>query len=324
MKIAIKRTFVVDIDLKRKDLEYIRESIVECSIKQVVSSPSGNFLLANVGGVLFVLLDAHTIQIISFDSLKESEKSRHLIQVSNFHFLNENLLASVQGSNKILFWRMNYKKISPMAYLDCLDIPETSFNDYFVTKISSFLSEKKIIIDQRVKAHHWTKDSSKLEVTYNTLFDLKTTAPWFSFDLTRKSKHLMDDLRKMTPSLLIIIDSEMHLNIVWADIFVAMYGFQPMNFSREQVSAGYTLSSDKLIQGIKHNSSHCDQLLSFKQPHRLSLHLETKDIADIVISKLPNQKAILILSLNLQLQILSYDLLVKGFMEHGCYHQAKR
>lgn len=295
-------------------------------IKEAVISPSGDFLVVNVAGAIFCLLDAHTLQMISMEALiNNGGGSTSLLQLSHIHFLNEHLLVSVEQNANILLWRMDSRSIFPVAYLDCMDVPPEEKDDLLINKIFSYTSSTKAIAETMFRGKFWTKSESAETVTYDSFFDQKALAAWFSFDPSNKPEAELDEVRETPISLLFVLDNQMSLSAVWTDVLLAMYGHEPSaNTKRDHVTVGYTLSTEKLIQGIKHNAVEIGGLVKIASHAKMKIDLEGKAIADIVIGSFAGQRVMLVLYLNLQFQILSFDLMVKGFMEHRCYNSNKK
>lgn len=326
LKISVKRTFYVQFDLDHQEIAFIKESFIDSTIREVEVSPSGNFMIALIGGVLMVLLDAHTLQIVSINTLNHNDgESVHFSQMSHIKFMNEYLIASVEYKHKLLLWRMDTKKLYPVIYLDFLEPSIENKEDFKIENLIHYESDVKALQENRFRGKFWTRNGQTKKVTYDELFDLKVLSSWLTMEQSKKNRYVLEELRNMSPSYLIIFDSEKLLSIIWTDILEVMFGYAPFKVHKDQISVGYSLSTDKIVQCIKHTQAcQVKDIITLDDKSKLKIQLQKKEVVDLMVTTIAKKRYLVVMYMNLQLQILNFDLINRGFMEHSCYNQSKR
>lgn len=326
LKIAAERNFFVDLDLKSPEMAFISEHFIDATIREAEVSPSGNLMVVNVGGSVLVLLDAHALQIVSINTLNQNSAGRvSLNAVSHIKFISEYLLVSIEKPYRLLLWRNDTKKLFPLIYLDPLDLPEANPEEYSILKVLPYQSDTKALVESRFRGKFWTRSPQSRTVTYAQLIELKVLASWLVMEPSKKSRSVLEELRLLNPSYLLVLDSEMQLSMVWTDLLQLMYAPEPKSVHKDQISVGYSLTTDKLVQSIRHSETcQSKDVLELRDKSKLRLRLPGKEVADFAVASVAGKKLLVVLYLNLQLQILNFDLLSRGFMEHSAYNENKR
>lgn len=304
-------------DWNHEDLNILRVSSSMNSVVEVAISPSGDFLVVNLGRCVLCTLDAHSVQILAINMVM-NEGRQSLAELFNLSYLDESIVGATDINQRlILFWQSKQGLIA-LIKIDYFGQYHTDVGA--VIKMQARLSSTGGVLKAKFDGCLKIDDlRDNIEFRYEDHWSWKDSNPELLLDTPDNIKAL----RSLEPSLLLFLDTSGSFNAIWLEPALSILKMKDTDAGRS--TSGNVVTTDKLVQYIKECHNADNRLATLKDPSGLTLKLDdNRQPIYFTVTKLNGKQLLMIICYNLQLLVLDYDLITTGFMEHQCYFKCKR